>query len=122
MSEIEIGFPLRFDARKRTALVDDAQHVRDMIEQLLLTSPAERVNRPDFGSGLAQMVFAPNSPELAAALEYTLRAALQKWLSDVIEVKELSVNADDATLEITIRYLLLATGQVREETIQGGQS
>ena len=57
-----------------------------MIEQMLFTNPGERVNRPDFGSGLMQLVFAPNSPELAAALEFTLQAALDRWLGDVIEV------------------------------------
>ena len=64
-----------------------------MIEQLLFTNPGERVNRPDFGSGLLQMVFAPNSPELAAALQFTMQAALQRWLGDVIEVQNLEVTA-----------------------------
>ena len=49
-----------------------------MIEQVLFTSPGERVNRPDFGSGLLQLVFAPNSPELATALQFTIQAALQQ--------------------------------------------
>ena len=64
-----------------------------MIEQLLFTNPGERVNRPDFGSGLLQLVFAPNSPELAAALQFTLQAALERWLGDVIEVRELEVTS-----------------------------
>jgi phage baseplate assembly protein W len=122
MAAMNIAFPLNFDARKRSALTDAAQHVRDMIEQLLLTAPGERVNRPDFGSGLAQLVFAPNSPELAAALEYTLRAALQRWLGDLIEVKTLSVAADDARLEISVRYVLFATSETHEDVFVGGQS
>ena len=61
------AFPFQFDMRGRTATTDDATHIRDMIEQLLFTAPGERVNNPDLGSGLLQMVFAPNSTELAAA-------------------------------------------------------
>ena len=61
---MNIDFPFQFDRRGRTATTSDAGHVRDMIEQLLFTNPGERVNRPDFGSGLQQLVFAPNSTEL----------------------------------------------------------
>ena len=83
---MNIDFPFHFDGRGRTAATDDDDHIRDMIEQLLFTSPGERVNRPDFGSGLLQLVFAPNSPELAAALQFTMQAALQRWLGDLIDV------------------------------------
>ena len=90
---MNIDFPFHFDDRGRTAATDDDDHIRDMIEQLIFTSPGERVNRPDFGSGLMQMVFAPNSPELAAALQFTLQAALDRWLGDVIEVRQLEVTS-----------------------------
>ena len=68
-------FPYQFDARGRTAEADDERHIRDLIEQLLFTAPGERVNRPTFGSGLLQLVFAPNSPELAAATTLFARAS-----------------------------------------------
>ena len=95
---MNIDFPFHFDSRGRTASTDDDDHIRDMIEQLLFTNPGERVNRPDFGSGLLQMVFAPNSPELAAALQFTTQAALQRYLGDVIDLQQLQVTAEDATL------------------------
>ena len=60
---MNIDFPFHSDSRGRTATTDDDDHIRDMIEQFLFTNPGERVNRPDFGSGLLQLVFAPNSPE-----------------------------------------------------------
>ena len=84
---MNIDFPFHFDDRGRTAPTDDDDHVRDMIEQLLFTSPGERVNRPDFGSGLLQLVFAPNSPELAAAVQFMVQAALQQYLGDLIDVQ-----------------------------------
>jgi phage baseplate assembly protein W len=116
----ELDFPYHLDERGHTAGTDYAEHVRDMIEQLLLTSPGERVNRPDFGSGLLQMVFAPNSPEIAAALQFSIQAALQRWLGDVIETRELTVEAEDAQLRITLEYELRATGEVQTATFQGG--
>ncbi|MGH7453626.1 MAG: GPW/gp25 family protein, partial [bacterium] len=84
-----IDFPFHFSDQGRTALTNDDDHIRDMIEQFLFTNPGERVNRPDFGSGLLQMVFAPNRPELAAALQFTIQAGLQRWLGDLIEVHAL---------------------------------
>ena len=83
---MNIDFPLHLDGGGRTATTDDDDHIRDMIEQVLFTNPGERVNRPDFGSGLLQLVFAPNSTELAAALQFTIQAALQRWLGDLIEL------------------------------------
>ena len=113
---MQIDHPFHFDAHGRMATTNDADHVRDMIELLLFTRPGERVNRPDFGSGLMHAVFAPNSPELATALEFTTRAALQRYLGDVVEVQALSVQADDATLRVHLKYALRRTGELRNES------
>lgn len=117
---MNIDYPFHFDSRGRTASTDDSDHVRDMIEQLLFTSPGERVNRPDFGSGLMQMVFAPNSPELAAALQFTLQAALDRWLGDVVEVRALEVSSVDSRLKVDLTYALRRTGETRTETFERG--
>ena len=114
---MDIDFPFRFDARGRTATTTADDHVRDMIEQLLLTAAGERVNRPDFGSGLLQMVFAPNTPEVAAALQFTTEAALQRWLGDVIELRSLQVTSEDATLRVTVQYTIRRTGQTQVATV-----
>lgn len=111
-----IDYPFHFDNRGRSAETGDDEHVRDMIEQLLFTSPGERVNRPDFGSGLLQLVFAPNSPELAAALQFTLQAALQRWLGDVIEVGALEVSSIDSTLRVDLSYIVRASGDMRSDS------
>jgi phage baseplate assembly protein W len=114
---MQIDFPFHFDSRGRTASTDDDDHVRDMIEQLLLTAPGERVNRPDVGSGLLQLVFAGNSPELASTVQFTLQAALQHFLGDVIDVQDLEVTAVDSTLAIDVRYAVRRTGQQQSTTI-----
>jgi phage baseplate assembly protein W len=117
---LQLDFPWHFDARGRTATVDDDEHLRDMIEQLLFTSPGERVNRPDFGSGVLELVFAPNSPELAAALQFTMRAALQRWLGDVLEVQDLEVTSDDASLRVDVAYLARGSAELRAASFTRG--
>ncbi|MGL4610257.1 MAG: GPW/gp25 family protein [Trueperaceae bacterium] len=112
---MNLDYPYRFDGRGRTAETSYENHVHDMIEQFLFTNPGERVNRPDFGSGLLQLVFAPNSPELAAALQFTVQAGLQRWLGDVIEVEHLEVTSEDAKLTVDLSYILRRTQERHTE-------
>jgi uncharacterized protein len=113
---MEIDFPFHFDSRGRTAATDETDHIRDMIEQLIFTNPGERVNRPDFGSGLLQLVFAPNSPELAATVQFTVQAALQRWLGDVIELREIETRAVDSSLTLDLRYAIRRTNEEQTAT------
>ncbi len=111
---MNIDFPFHFDGRHRTATTDDNDHICDMIEQFIFTSAGERVNRPDFGSGLLQLVFAPNSPELASALQFTMQAGLNQWLGDLIEVRSVEAQANDAQLLVTISYVVRRTNEARQ--------
>jgi phage baseplate assembly protein W len=115
---MNIDYPFHLDGRGQTALTSDDDHICDMIEQFLFTNAGERVNRPDFGSGLLQMVFEPNSPELAAALQHTVQAGLQRWLGDLIEVRDLAVTSEDATLRVSIQYVVRRTGEVQTGVFQ----
>jgi len=108
---MNIDFPFHIDARGRTATTDEDEHIRDMIEQFLFTNPGERVNRPEFGSGLLRLVFEPNSPELEGALKFTIQAGLQRWLNDVIEVRTLEVTRQNSTLNVSIQYLVRRTNK-----------
>ena len=103
---MNIDFPRQIDGRGRTAVVDDEGHIRDLIEQVLFTSPGERLNRPTFGSGLMQLVFMPNSAELATATQFLVQGALQQWLGELIQVESVQVESEDATLRITVRYVI----------------
>lgn len=113
---MHVDFPLRIDARGRTAGTSDDDHVRDLIEQVLFTAPGERVNRPSFGSGVLQLVFEPNSEELATATEFLVRGALQQWLADVVEVHAVEITSRDATLAVAVRYRPVGSPQVRTDT------
>lgn len=110
---MNIDFPFHFDSRGRTATTGTDEHIRDMLEQLLFTNHGERVNRPDFGSGLMQFIFAPNSPELAAALQFTMQSSLQRWLGDIIDIINLEVTSDEASLRILIQYRVKSSNQTQ---------
>jgi phage baseplate assembly protein W len=111
-----LDFPYHIDGRGRTAVTDDADHVRDLIEQVLFTSPGERVMRPDFGSGLLAMVFEPNSTALAATAQMLIQGALQQYLGELIAVQAVEVEAVDSTFRVNVRYALLRDGSVRLES------
>ena len=112
---MNIDYPYSYDTRGRTAASSDEKHLRDMIKQVLFTAPGERVNRPEFGSGLLQMLFAPNSDELATATQFLIQGALQRWLGDLIMVDAVSVEADDSTLRVSVSYIDRRTQQRRVE-------
>ena len=101
----QIDYPFSFDGSGRTAQTDDSGYIRDLIEQVLLTAPGERVMRPTFGSGVLQLVFAAASPEVAATTQFLIQGALQQWLSDVIIVDAVDVEVQDSALLITIQYI-----------------
>jgi phage baseplate assembly protein W len=103
---MQIDYPWHIDSRRRTAATTtDEDHIRDLIEQVLFTAPGERVNRPTFGSGLMQLVFAPSSDELATATQFLVQGALQQWLGDLIQVEDVQVASDDSALRVTVTYM-----------------
>jgi uncharacterized protein len=120
MSTVNVNFPFQFDGRGRTA--DPQQdYVRQLVEQVLFTSPGERVNLPDFGSGLLQLPFAPNSIEMAAATQFSVQAALQKWLSNYIKVQSVVAAVNEATLTVTVTYTPLNSDVTQVQTyVYGG--
>src|SRR6201986_5370646 len=102
-----VNFPFQFDGRGRTLDPNaglQQNYVRQLVEQVLFTSPGERVNLPDFGSGLLQLPFAPNSVEMAAATQFTVQGALQKWLSAYIKVVSVTASSVESTLTVTVTY------------------
>jgi phage baseplate assembly protein W len=120
---VNVKFPYAFDSTGRTAQTTLPDHINDMIEQILLTAPGERVNRPTFGCGVLQLVFAGNSDSLAAAEQQVIQSSLMQWLSDLIQVNAVTVTAEDSTLLITITYTIIATQQqITQQYLYGGTS
>jgi phage baseplate assembly protein W len=106
---MNLSFPLHFDNNGRTAEINNDRHIRNLIEQVLFTNPGERVNRPDFGCGLMQLVFEPNSDQLAIATQFLVQGSLQQWLGELIEVNEVQVLNEDSTLQVTVVYTIRRT-------------
>jgi uncharacterized protein len=120
LKTMNVDYPFRFDGKGRTADTDDNDHIRDLIEQVLFTAPGERVNRPEFGSGVQRLVFAPNGNELASATQFLVQGALQQWLGDLIEVNEVRVDAEDATLTVLVQYTVRRTQQTQTAEFTSG--
>ena len=119
---MNVNFPYQFDGRGRTQdpLGD---YLRQLVEQVLFTSPGERVNLPDFGSGLLQLPFAPNSMEMVAATQFTVQGALQKWLSGLVKVLSVTTDVQEAVLAVTVTYSPVNTEVTQVQTfVYGGPS
>ena len=106
---MNISFPLHFDNNGRTAQTNNDRHIRDLIGQVLFTNPGERVNRPDFGCGLMQLVFEPNSDEIAITTQFLVQGSLQQWLGDLIEINEVKILNEDSKLQVTVVYTVRRT-------------
>lgn len=105
-------FPVALDAslgrlRKET---DYPAYVVQLIKQVLLTSPGERVNRPDFGAGLRRLVFSPSSQETATLLQATVFQSLDRWLGDLIQVERVNASFENGRLDVVITYTLKSRG------------
>lgn len=101
---MNIDFPYHIAADGRTATTGTDDHIRDMIEQVLFTNPGERVNRPSFGCGLLQLIFSPNSPELATATQFLIQGSLQQWLGELIQLDSVDVKSEGSALRVIIAY------------------
>ncbi len=112
---MQIDYPIHYDSRGGTARTDENEHIRDLIEQVLFTSPGERVNLPTFGCGLMQLVFAPINDELATATRYLVQGALQQWLGEIIEPEEVTVTSEESTINVIVKYKIRQTRESREE-------
>jgi phage baseplate assembly protein W len=117
---MNVDYPFHFDAGGRTAQTDTSDHIRDLIEQVLFTTPGERVNRPTFGSGALQLVFTPASDAVATAVQLTVQGALQQALGDLIQVVDVQAVIEDATLRVKIAYLNRTTQQRSEAEFTRG--
>lgn len=108
---MHIDHPFHLGTHRRTAATDEDDHLRDLIEQVLFTNPGERVNRPEFGTGLMQLVFAGNSEELATATQYLVQGALQQHLGDRIQIESVTVTAEESTLTVVVSYTARRSGE-----------
>ena len=117
MTANNLRYPYQIDGRGRSAEAGEEDYIRGLIEQVLFTSPGERVMRPDFGSGVMQLVFAPNSPELAATTQFLVQGALQQYLGNLISLEGVEIESYDSTLRGIVRYAVRRTGVGQEAEV-----
>lgn len=111
----DIAFPFDIGPSGGTKTADPRQHLRDLILQVLLTSPSERVMRPTFGAGIGALVFEPVGQTIAATLETTAHAALQRELGSRVEILGVRTVSREGTLVVTVTY---RSGSSVEETME----
>ena len=115
---MHLHHPYGFNGRGATATADEAAWIRGLIEQVIFTTPGERLMLPDFGSGLMQLVFAPNSPALASTTQFLVQGALQRWLGDLITLEAVDVEAEEASLRVSVRYTILRSQTTQSATFE----
>ena len=108
---MHINFPFKISSSGRSANTDYDNHIRQLIEQLLFTIPGERVNRPDLGSALSQLVFAPNGDVIATTTEFLIQGTLQSWLGEFVRLESVQVSSENSTLTVTVQYTIIQTQQ-----------
>ena len=121
----DYAFPLRVDAgSQQTAQAQYAAHVEQMIEQILLTTPGERVNNPQFGCGLRTLVFAPMSQALQVSATIQVTQALGQWLAGVITVSNVTVLTPETSgalepgqFQVEVSYTLIDTQTAQLTTV-----
>jgi hypothetical protein len=123
MARHDYAFPFRIDAGSlQAARADYPSHVEQMVRQVLMTAPGERVDLPEFGCGLRQLIFAPHSSALDSATKILIKQSLDRWLGTQIRVGAISVNpgadGDESTLEVDINYTLIDSGQSGRTRVQ----
>ena len=105
-----INFPYSIDNSGLTSKsTDHSQYVKQLIEQVLFTAQGERVNRPEFGTGLNLLIFEPNSIPLSSTSQTLIQSSLQHWLGGIVTIQSVSVTNDDSKLHISIKYILNKT-------------
>ncbi len=105
-------FPVRLDQSLGHVFkeTDYPAYVTQLIRQVLLTAPGERVNRPDFGAGLRRIVFSPTEQSTATLVKITILHNLERWLGTIITVDEVSTDFGEGILHVGVTYTIRSTG------------
>jgi uncharacterized protein len=131
MKRADYDYPFRIDAGSGQAgQTSYPAHVDQMLRQLLLTAPGERTCLPEFGCGLRQLLFAPQSDALVASVSIQVRQAIERWLANQVKLTDVSVTAgagsdpslglSEGELLVTVSYVLIATQLPSSVTVKVG--
>lgn len=122
MNRTDYAFPFAVDpGSNQAARAPYAVHVDQMIRQILLTTPGERADLPEFGCGLRRLLFAPNTPALEATTQILIQRSLTQWLSDQVTLQSVTVGpgsgGDYSQILVQIAYVLVETQSLQQTEI-----
>ncbi len=106
LGNMYFSYPFSIDDNGRSSVTNEEQHIENLIEQVLFTSPGERINRPSFSCGLKQIIFEPNSDILAISIDTLVQSSLNLWLDHLIAIESVNVQNKDSILEVTVKYMI----------------
>ena len=112
-----MAYPFRL-TRTGPATSTRMEHIREQVEQVLFTSPGERVFRPEFGFGARQHVFEPNAPQLHELVQTRLFGSLAEALAGEVEQRTLRVEVEapaDAPERLLVRISYVIAALQKEE-------
>jgi len=105
-------FPLQVTPAGRIAQSRYEQRIEESIYLILSTSKGERVMLPDFGCGIHDLVFAPNSAATISSTVQSVRTALTKY-EPRIDVLAIDAEAQgENLLLIRISYRIRANNAI----------
>ena len=110
-----MSFPLLpgLDETGRPAWRRGNASVREVMLNILLTRPGERLMRPGFGAGIRNFIHHPNNETTRALIADAALRALTRW-EPRVAIDEVRVEADPQRLShvnLSVRYRLLADGR-----------
>jgi phage baseplate assembly protein W len=128
MTRRDLMYPFAINAASgQGAQTNYASHVDQMIRQVLLTDPGERVCLPAFGAGLRRLLFAPLNASLASTTKLIVTQALNQWLGSQIKVQDVTVQTalspdagavPDSAILIQVTYVLIETQTIAQTQVQ----
>ena len=107
-------FPLQVTAKGAIATVKFEQRIEESIYLILNTSPGERVMLPEYGCGIHDLLFAPNTPVVVVQVVDRVRRALVAFEPriDVLQVNAETSPDQPNLLLIRINYRIRANNAI----------
>ena len=109
-----LSFPFRIGTDGRTVQTTSrVAHVHDEIIQLLMTNLGERVFLPEFGGDVRRLLFEPLNEATRGVTKAKITQAITTWLGHRVTLEDLSVEVDNSTIEVEVKYRLAGTEDAR---------
>lgn len=109
-----LAYPLQIAVQGGVRLSSKEENIEESIAIILRTNLGERVNRPNFGSRLSELVFEPVNGETLLLTRLYVEESVKMW-EPRINVKEVRAEPDlnRSAIKIEIIYQIKNTSDLR---------